>query len=57
MKNLFGITNIHVKAIEVSRNEMEEVNKFLEEHDGDIIDLQVMPMLYGMSRFIIIYKA
>ena len=57
MNNVFGITGIRVKAIEVDKNDLTKVNDFLEEYDGNIIDIQVIPMLYGVSRFVITYKA
>ena len=57
MKNMFGYTGIHVKAIEVDKNDVTEVNEFLEEYDGNIIDIQIIPMFQGVSRFVIVYKA
>ena len=54
---LFGFTGIQVKAIEVEKNDLTEVNDFLDEYNGNIIDIQVIGMLYGRSRFIITYKA
>ena len=55
MKSMFGITGIKVRAIEAGED-MSEVNDFLKEHDGNIIDIQNSPMLYGVTKFIIIYK-
>ena len=57
MNNVFGITGIRVKAIEVNKNNVAEVNEFLDEYDGNIIDVQIIPMLQGVSRFVIVYKA
>lgn len=57
MKNMFGYTGIQVKAIEVNKNDVREVNVFLAEHDGHIFDIQIIPMFQGVSRFIITYKA
>ena len=57
MNNVFGITGIQVKAIEVNKNDVTEVNDFLEEYDGNIIDVQIIPMFQGVSRFVIVYKA
>lgn len=56
MKNMFGYTGIQVKAIEVDKNDVREVNEFLAEYDGHIFDVQVVPMFHGVSRFIITYK-
>lgn len=55
MNNIYGITNIRVKAIEVEKNDLTKVNQFLKEHDGNIIDIQIIPMFQGFSRFIITY--
>lgn len=57
MNNVFGITGIRVKAIEVEKNDLTKVNDFLGEYDGNIIDIQVIPMFQGFSRFVITYKA
>lgn len=57
MNNIYGITNIRAKAFEVNKNDVAEVNKFLAEHDGDIIDIQIIPMFQGYSRWMVIYKA
>ena len=55
MKNMFGITGIRVKAIEVDKDDLTEVNKFLEEYDEKVIDIQIIQMMYGKSRFVIVY--
>ena len=57
MKNLYGITDIAVRAIRTEMTDMSPVNSFLEEYDGNIIDIQALPMLYGVTEFIITYKA
>lgn len=57
MNNMLHITGIQVKAIEVNKNDVSEVNEFLAEYDGNIIDIQIIPMMYGISRFVITYKA
>ena len=53
---MFGITNIRVKAIEVDKNDTTEVNDFLKEYDGEIINIQFIPMFQGFSRCIITYR-
>ena len=55
MNNVFGITNIRAKAFEVNKNDVTQVNEFLAEHDGDIIDIQIIPMFQGYSRWMVIY--
>lgn len=57
MNNMLNIKGIQVKAIEVNKNDVSEVNEFLVEYDGNIIDIQIIPMMYGISRFVITYKA
>lgn len=55
MNNIYGITDIRVKTIEVNKNNVSEVNEFLAEYDGDIIDIQTVPMFQGYWRAIIVY--
>ena len=55
-KTMFGITRVRVKAIEQTGTDMDALNEFLKEHDMDIIDIQAIPMLYGVVKFIIIYQ-
>lgn len=57
MTDLFGCAGLRVKAIEVEGNDLTEVNTFLDEHERSIIDIQVIGMLYGHYRFVIIYMA
>ena len=57
MKNLYGMTGIEVKIIEVYGNEVEELNNFLKEYNGNIIDVQTIGMFNGFVKFIIMYKA
>ena len=57
MNNMYGITGIKVKIIEVNSRETKELDDFLAEYDGNIIDIQTVGMLYGVCKFIITYKA
>lgn len=57
MKNLLGTIGIRTKIIEVEGDNAREVNDFLEEYDGYIIDVQTVGMLYGWCKFVILYKA
>ena len=41
----------------VNKNDTSEVNAFLDEYDGNIIDIQIIPLFQGYSRWMIIYKA
>lgn len=61
--NIYGITGIRVKIISVincvnllNTLGMEKVNDFLAEYDGNIIDIQAMPVTDEVVKFIITYK-
>lgn len=56
MNNIYGITNIRIAAIEALHDHLSEVNEFLKAHDGNIIDIRTGDMLYGMTKYIFIYK-
>lgn len=56
MNNLYGITDIRVSIIEAPHDQITEVNAFLKAHDGNIIDIRTEEMLYGVTKYIIIYK-
>lgn len=56
MPNFYGITHLKVKILEVTHDKTEELNVFLEEHNGNIVDIQTAPMMYGFCKFIIVYK-
>lgn len=56
MKNLYGITKVQIEIIEVSGQDAKAVNDFLLVHDGNIIDVQVIGMNYGLCKFIITYR-
>lgn len=57
MNHLFGLKGIQAKAFEITHMDMTEVNEFLREYDGNIIDVQVVPMAMGLSKVVVIYKA
>ena len=57
MKSLFGLTGIQVRAFEISHEDMSAVNDFLREYDGNVIDVQVVPMAMGLSKVVVVYKA
>ena len=60
MKSIYGITDIHVKGIIINTgngyNMMDEVNKFLEEYDGNIIDISYVGQFSGQVLVNITYK-
>ncbi len=55
--NLFGITGISVKTFDCFQNQLEDLHQFLEEYDGNIIDIQTVAMFQGVTRYVVIYKA
>lgn len=57
MTTFYGITGIQMKVIDVHGTDAMDVNLFLEEYDGNIIAIQTEQMLYGVTRYVIIYKA
>lgn len=57
VQNVYGITGIQVKIIEVTHDDTEKLNGFLAEYEGNIIDIQTVGMMYGVCKFIITYKA
>ena len=59
MNDYRGIIGIQIKTIQVIGNNDREVNEFLEEYDGYIIDIQIIPStkLCDVIKYIIIYQA
>ena len=57
MKNLYGLTNIMVKVIDCKGDDVGELNKFLDEYNGNVVEIQTVGMLYGITRYVVIYKA
>ena len=56
MSNVFGITNLQIKTFDCFQDELTEVNEFLKEHNGDVVNIQTEAMLYGKTRYIITYR-
>lgn len=54
---MFGIKGIQVKTFDVQNKQPDEVNEFLTEYDGNIIDIRTEQLMYGVTRYIIIYRA
>lgn len=57
MADMLGIKGIQIKTFDLKHDEINIVNDFLMEYDGSIIDIQVAQMLYGVTRYVIVYKA
>ena len=53
---MFGIHGIMVKVIDCKDDDVKDLNQFLDEYDGNIIDIKTVPMLYGITRYVVIYK-
>lgn len=60
MGSIYGVTDIHVKGIIINTGNgdsmMDEVNKFLEEYDGNIIDISYVCQFCGQVLVNITYK-
>lgn len=56
---LYKMSGVRVKLFEIEKDDIhaKELNKFLEEYDMNIIDIKPMPMLYGVTKVMVIYKA
>ena len=57
MNSMFGIKQIQIRVFECAHDDVQPVNDFLTKHDGDIIDVRTDNMLYGVTKYIVIYKA
>ena len=53
---MLGIKGIQVKVIDCDHTRVDELNSFLREYDGFIIDIKTVEMLYGRTRYVVIYK-
>ena len=47
---------IQVKIIEVTGKDTKELNDFLSKHKDNIVDIQTVGMMYGICKFVIMYK-
>lgn len=61
MANIFGITGLRVAVIDAKLSDtdgrnLDEVNSFMAEHDGNIVEIKTAQMMYGVTRFIITYR-
>ena len=56
MQSLYGLTGIKMETLTLCGVDTDEINKFLKEHDGDIIDIQSVPLENNKCRVIIIYR-
>ena len=57
MNHLYGLTGLRVRAFEIQHEDVSAVNEFLEEYDGNIVDVAAVPMALGVTKIIVTYKA
>ena len=46
-----------VKMIDVQGTAAESLNDFLIEYEGFILDIHPMPLMHGLTRYVIVYRA
>lgn len=61
MTNIFGITGLRIAVIDAKLSDtagrnLDEVNSFMAEHDGNIVEIQTTQLMYGITRFIFTYR-
>ncbi len=56
MTNLRFIERIQVKVFDCRNDDLEELNKFLMDNETRICEIQTQQLLYGVTRYIVIYK-
>lgn len=54
---MLGQEMIQVKVIDCFQDKVEELNDFLMEYSGNIVDIKPVQMFQGWTRYIVIYKA
>lgn len=56
MNKMFGITNIKIEHMSCHIDDINLINDFLEEHDGNIIDIQYQQNNFTHIQVLIIYQ-
>lgn len=56
MNKMYGITGIRVKFFVCEKGNADEINNFLEEYDGDIIDIQYQQNNFAVKQVMVVYK-
>ena len=56
MKNLLGIKGVRVEEFSGFFSDAYNVNKFLEAHDGDIIDIMCVQNDTNCLSYLVVYK-
>ena len=57
MNKMYGITGIKVKFFVCQNTNADELNDFLEEYDGNIIDIQYQQNNFAVKQVMVVYKA
>lgn len=55
MNKIYGITGIRVKFFVCEDKSTNELNNFLEEHDGNIIDIQYQQNDFAVKQVMVVY--
>lgn len=56
MNNLQGIHGLHVHTFEIEKEGIsEELDMFLRQHGGNVLDIQSHVMAYGVTKIIVVY--
>lgn len=56
MNKMFGITGIQVRFF-ISEHNAKELNDFLKEYNGNIIDIQYQQNDFAVRQIMVVYKA
>lgn len=56
MNKMYGITGIKVKFFVCQNGDANELNNFLEEYDGNIIDIQYQQNNFAVKQVMVVYK-
>lgn len=56
MNKMYGITGIRVKFFVCQNENADELNNFLEEYDGNIIDIQYQQNNFAVKQVMVVYK-
>lgn len=57
MNKMYGITGIKVKFFVCQNANADKLNDFLEEYDGNIIDIQYQQNNFAIKQVMVVYKA
>ena len=52
----YGMKDVQVKVIDCEKEDVYDLNSFLDRYNGKIIDIKPVPMAYGWTRYVVIYQ-